>query len=101
MYKRSSVDSAEKKNQEKYFPCSRKRVLNRVRNNETPIPGIDSEHLVKSIIHHGHKDARTLDSLDNLADAIRDLAEPGAMVVCLGAGDITGYANALAEKLAG
>ncbi|MBB35578.1 MAG: UDP-N-acetylmuramate--L-alanine ligase [Hirschia sp.] len=68
---------------------------------ETPIPGIDSEHLVKSIIHHGHKDARTLDSLDNLADAIRDLAEPGAMVVCLGAGDITGYANALAEKLAG
>jgi UDP-N-acetylmuramate--alanine ligase len=40
-----------------------------------------------------------LPGLAGLADAVRPLAVPGAMIVCLGAGDITKYAGELAGKL--
>jgi len=66
---------------------------------ETPIPGVTSEALVNSIRRHGHKSADVLGGLPGLADAVRPLAVPGAMVVCLGAGDITKYAGELAGKL--
>ena len=66
---------------------------------ETPIPGITSEALVNSIRRHGHKSAIALSGLAGLADAVRPLAGPGAMIVCLGAGDITKYAGELAGKL--
>jgi UDP-N-acetylmuramate--alanine ligase len=66
---------------------------------ETPIPGITSEALVNSIRRHGHKSALALASFASLADAVRPLAGPGAMVVCLGAGDITKYAAELAGIL--
>ncbi len=66
---------------------------------ETPIPGVTSEALVNSIRRHGHKNADVLEGLSGLADAVRPLAVPGAMVVCLGAGDITRYAGELAGKL--
>ncbi len=66
---------------------------------ETPVDGIDHEALVASLKRHGHRDARTLANLDALPDAIRELARPGAMVVCLGAGSISGHANKLAAAL--
>lgn len=66
---------------------------------ETPIEGINHETLVKSIRQHGHKDVGVLESLEALPEAIKAFAKPGDMVVCLGAGDITSYANALAENL--
>jgi len=66
---------------------------------ETPIPGIDHEALVKSITEHGHRGAVSLPSLDALAGAIAAAAKPGAMVVCLGAGDISSHANALVDRL--
>ncbi|MEO1475791.1 MAG: UDP-N-acetylmuramate--L-alanine ligase, partial [Pseudomonadota bacterium] len=66
---------------------------------ETPIPGIDHEALVKSITEHGHRGAVSLPSLDALAEAIAAAAKPGAMVVCLGAGDISSHANALVDRL--
>jgi UDP-N-acetylmuramate--alanine ligase len=67
---------------------------------ESPIDGITHETLVASIRSHGHKDASVLSSLDELPDAIKSIAKPGAMIVCLGAGDISRYANELAERLA-
>jgi UDP-N-acetylmuramate--alanine ligase len=67
---------------------------------EQPIPGISHEALVKGLIDHGHRSARTIDTLGNLAQAIRSAVQTGdEMVVCLGAGDITSYANSLAEDL--
>ncbi|ACT58096.1 UDP-N-acetylmuramate--L-alanine ligase [Hirschia baltica] len=66
---------------------------------ETPIEGINHETLVKSIRQHGHKDVGILESLEALPEAIKAYAKPGDMVVCLGAGDITNYANSLAENL--
>ena len=70
-----------------------------LRQGESPIDGIHSEALVKSMIDHGHKDARTIASLDDLPETIKALAKPGGMVVCLGAGSISAHANALVEKL--
>ena len=67
---------------------------------EQPIEGINHEALVKSMTSHGHKGARAIASLDDLPEEIKALAEPGGMVVCLGAGSISAYANGLAEKLA-
>ena len=66
---------------------------------EEPIEGVSHAELASSISAHGHKDVRALESLDILPGLIRDIARPGDMIVCLGAGDITTHANALADKL--
>jgi len=66
---------------------------------EAPIEGVDSAALVASMGGHGHKGAMVLDDLDGLTDMIRDLAQPGDMVVLMGAGSISAHANDLAEKL--
>ncbi len=66
---------------------------------ESPIDGVDHAHLVQSMQGHGHKQARVLDDLETLPDLIREIAEPGDMVVCMGAGSISAHANELIEKL--
>ncbi len=43
--------------------------------------------------------ARDLDE-DDLERLVREQARPGDMVVCLGAGTISAWANALPERLA-
>ncbi len=68
---------------------------------EKPIEGIDRAHLVAAIKAHGHRDARGLESPEQIPDVIRALAEPGDYVVFLGAGNITQWAYALPEQLAG
>jgi UDP-N-acetylmuramate--alanine ligase len=67
---------------------------------EAPIEGVTPEALVASIAKSGHSGARRLASLDDLPAFVRAEAKPGDIVVCLGAGDITAYANALPAKLA-
>jgi UDP-N-acetylmuramate--alanine ligase len=67
---------------------------------ETPIDDINADALAISLKSHGHRDARRIAHLDNLPDLVRAEAKPGDIVVCLGAGDITQYANALPAKLA-
>ncbi len=66
---------------------------------EAPIEGVGQAELVAGLEAHGHKDARALSSLDQLPQEIASVAEPGDYVICLGAGDITKYANTLAESL--
>ena len=67
---------------------------------ETPIEGASQAALVAGLEAHGHKDARALGSFDDLPELIKELAEPGDYVICLGAGDITRHANELAGALA-
>jgi UDP-N-acetylmuramate--alanine ligase len=67
---------------------------------EAPIDGVNADALVISLKSHGHRDARRVANLDNLQDFVRAEAKSGDIVVCLGAGDITQYANALPGKLA-
>lgn len=67
---------------------------------EIPIEGINHETLAKSIRNHGHKSAIAIADLDGLAGQLQPLARAGTIIVCLGAGDITTYANRLASDLA-
>lgn len=68
---------------------------------EAPIAGIDAPHLVQSIARHGHRNVSHLASLEDLPAFVRARAQPGDLVVCLGAGDITSFAAALPGRLAG
>jgi UDP-N-acetylmuramate--alanine ligase len=67
---------------------------------ETPIPDVDRDALVAGLSAHGHRNAQPLASPAELAATIRELAQPGDMVVCLGAGSITNWANSLPAELA-
>ncbi|MEM7222159.1 MAG: UDP-N-acetylmuramate--L-alanine ligase [Pseudomonadota bacterium] len=67
---------------------------------EAPIEGIDRDALVEGLRARGHRGAAPLIDPDQLAQQIHERAEPGDLVVCLGAGNITAWANALPEQLA-
>jgi len=67
---------------------------------ETPIEGIDKEYLVEGLRSGGHRDARRLMAEGDLPAMIAGIVEPGDMVVCLGAGSITKWAQGLPGALA-
>jgi UDP-N-acetylmuramate--alanine ligase len=67
---------------------------------EAPIEGATRDGLVEGLTMRGHRQAIALPSPEALPAYVRDLARPGDLVVCLGAGSITGWANALPADLA-
>lgn len=67
---------------------------------EQPLEGFDRDTLVEGLRARGHRHAQGLDDEKDLAQLVFDLAAPGDLVVCLGAGNITAWANALPEQLA-
>ncbi|WP_183819073.1 UDP-N-acetylmuramate--L-alanine ligase [Parvularcula dongshanensis] len=68
---------------------------------EAPIEGASKEALVDGLTAHGHRDVRPLGGWSDLAELIAEATEPGDLVVCLGAGDVTKHAAALPAALAG
>ncbi|OCX66042.1 UDP-N-acetylmuramate--L-alanine ligase [Thioclava sp. SK-1] len=66
---------------------------------EDPIPGAEREDLVAGLIQHGHRHARAILSEEDLARLVREQSRPGDIVVCLGAGTISAWANGLPAKL--
>ena len=68
---------------------------------EDPIQGAARDDLVAGLIAHGHRHARALAEEADLARLVKEVAQPGDMVVCLGAGTISAWANALPAKLIG
>ncbi|WP_405404787.1 UDP-N-acetylmuramate--L-alanine ligase [Paracoccus sp. Ld10] len=68
---------------------------------EEPIPGASRDDLVAGLIAHGHRHARAILSEDDLVRLVREQGRPGDMVVCLGAGTISTWANALPARLLG
>jgi UDP-N-acetylmuramate--alanine ligase len=66
---------------------------------EQPIDGIDKEHFAEGLIAHGHRGVHILDHEDDLAAMVYEHAQPNDLVVCLGAGSITKWANALPAEL--
>ncbi len=66
---------------------------------EDPIEGASRDDLVAGLIRHGHRHARAILSEDDLERLVREQARPGDMVVCLGAGTISAWANGLPERL--
>lgn len=66
---------------------------------ESPIDGVGRDQLVEGLRDRGHRHVLPLSSPDELADLVADVAAPGDYVVCLGAGSITQWAQALPEQL--
>ncbi len=66
---------------------------------EDHIEGADRDALVAGLIRHGHRQASALMTEDDLEQLVREQAQPGDMVVCLGAGTISAWANALPARL--
>ncbi len=67
---------------------------------EDPIAGASRDDLVAGLIRHGHRHARAILNEDDLERLVREQARPGDIVVCLGAGTISAWANGLPERLA-
>ncbi|MCJ2185536.1 UDP-N-acetylmuramate--L-alanine ligase [Novosphingobium beihaiensis] len=66
---------------------------------EQPIAGIDSEAMVNGMKARGHRSAQVIAGPEALADELAKTVQPGDMVVCLGAGDITKWAAGLADAI--
>jgi UDP-N-acetylmuramate--alanine ligase len=66
---------------------------------EQPIEGVDAEALAEGLRAHGHRMVRTVADLEDLSLALRDLAAPGDLIICMGAGDITKWAAGLGDSL--
>jgi UDP-N-acetylmuramate--alanine ligase len=67
---------------------------------EAPIAGADRDALVQGLRVRGHRQVVPLDSPQELARIVGRLAQPGDIIVCLGAGNITQWAYALPGELA-
>ena len=65
---------------------------------EMPIEGVSGPALAESLRSHGHRDV-ALTSKPTLAGDLHPNLEPGDLIVCLGAGDITYWAAELSEEL--
>lgn len=66
---------------------------------EDPIAGAGRDDLVAGLIAHGHRDASALQGENDLARLFREKTRAGDMFVCLGAGSISVWVNALPAKL--
>ena len=67
---------------------------------EEPIDGAGRDDLVAGLKRHGHRDARAIGNETELVELVDKFSLDGDMVVCLGAGTISSWAQALPEKLA-
>jgi UDP-N-acetylmuramate--alanine ligase len=65
---------------------------------EAVIEGATRDDLVAGLIRHGHRHARAILSEDDLERLVREQARPGDIVVCLGAGTISAWANGLPAR---
>ncbi len=66
---------------------------------EDPIPGASRDDLVAGLIAHGHRHVRAILDEADLARLVKEQAKPGDIVVCLGAGTISTWANGLPGRL--
>ena len=66
---------------------------------EDPIEGASRDDLVAGLIRHGHRHACAVRSEEDLARLVSEQTGPGDMVVCLGAGTISAWANGLPAAL--
>ena len=67
---------------------------------EAPIEGVDAAALVQGLRARGHRAAHEIDGPAALAVELAGEIQPGDLVVCLGAGDITRWAAGLAAAIA-
>ncbi|MDC0196430.1 UDP-N-acetylmuramate--L-alanine ligase, partial [Gammaproteobacteria bacterium] len=67
---------------------------------EIPIEGFTQNSLIEGLQSHGHRMVIALQHPDDLATIVNEHMKSGDIVVCLGAGNITAWANDLPSNLA-
>jgi UDP-N-acetylmuramate--alanine ligase len=67
---------------------------------EVPIEGFDRDALVEGLRARGHRSVVPLPGPEHLAEMVHAIARPGDFVICLGAGNITAWAQLLPSQLA-
>ena len=67
---------------------------------EAPLDGFDRDALIEGLRRHGHRHVVALASETDLADVVAAHARAGDLVICMGAGNITAWAQRLPEELA-
>jgi UDP-N-acetylmuramate--alanine ligase len=67
---------------------------------EQPIDGVNRDALVEGLRARGHRSVVPLPAPNMLAEMVHAIARSGDYVVCLGAGSITNWAQALPAELA-
>jgi UDP-N-acetylmuramate--alanine ligase len=66
---------------------------------EAPIEGAGRDDLINGLVAHGHRHAVAIGEEADLVALVKETAKPGDIVVCLGAGSISAWANALPGHL--
>ena len=67
---------------------------------EALIDGVSADALATGLKRSGHRSVTTTEGPEHLARQLAEIAKPGDMVICLGAGDITKWAAGLADAIA-
>jgi UDP-N-acetylmuramate--alanine ligase len=66
---------------------------------EAPIPGVNSETLARGIADHGHHAVQYIGDKTVLGSEIARIAQPGDVVIALGAGDINKILPAISAEI--
>ncbi|MFC7049033.1 UDP-N-acetylmuramate--L-alanine ligase [Emcibacter nanhaiensis] len=66
---------------------------------ESPIEGADRDSLIDGLRSFGHRQVFAVEGMDDLPQKIAETAGDGDIVICLGAGNITQWANDLPQAL--
>ena len=66
---------------------------------EDKIDGFDRDGMAQGLKDRGHRDVYPLQNKDELAQLINKIAQSGDLVICLGAGSISSWANNLPQQL--
>ncbi len=66
---------------------------------EDPIPGVTGERLAESVQMHGHKHAEYVGTLDRAVVRVLELAQPGDLVLTLGAGSVSLIGDEILKRL--
>lgn len=66
---------------------------------EQPIEGADRDGLIEGLKRQGHEHVLAVDDAEHLVSLIAEIAQPGDLVIGLGAGTITEWIHALPKRL--
>ncbi len=66
---------------------------------ETPLAGASRQRLVEGLRERGHRQVLSLERQEDLAAMVDRVTAPGDAVICMGAGSITSWAEALPRQL--
>lgn len=68
---------------------------------EQPIDGLDATSVGARLVSYGHRSVHVVDALDDATKHLFDEAQPGDVIITLGAGDVNRVCGDLAEALRG